>query len=140
MASIEGLPYRTPPPPPLPTFRVKEEPPLTFTRVDFAGPLYVRSHDGTQRKVWICLYTCCITRAVHLDLVPDMTSQTFLWSLKRFTARRGLPHKIVSDNGKTFKAAAKAIHAVVAHADVQKYLSGVGVKWVFNVLKAPWWG
>ena len=137
---FEGLAYRTPPAPPLPTFRVTEGPPFTFTGVDFAGPLYVKGSVATNSKVWICVYTCCVVRAIHLDLVPDMTTPAFLRSLKRFTARRGLPHKIISDNGKTFKAAAKAIQAVVSHEDVRRYLSGIGVKWVFNIPKAPWWG
>ena len=65
----EGQPYRAPPPPPLPGCRVKEDFPFTSTGVDFAGPLSVKNPDS---KVWISLYTCCVTRAVHLDLVPDM--------------------------------------------------------------------
>ena len=138
---FEGKPYGAPPPPPLPTFRVKEQPPFTYTGVDFAEPLYVRSKENTQsQKVWICLYTCCIVRAVHLDIVPDMSTKTFIRCLKRFAARRGLPRKIVSDNGKTFKASAKVIEAVMRDDEVKQYLSGVGVEWVFNLEKAPWWG
>ena len=70
-------------------------------------------------KVWICFYTCCVVRAIHLDIVPNMSTQTFICSLKSFAARRGLPHMIVSDNGKTFKAAAKLLKAVMAHEDMQ---------------------
>ena len=77
------------------------------------------------KKVWICLYTCCVVRAIHLDLVPDQTTPAFLRSFRHFVARRGVPRQVVSDNGKTFKAAAKALR---------------DVKWVFNVPKAPWWG
>ena len=78
-----------------------------------------------SKKVWICLYTCCVVRAVHLDLVPDMSTPAFLRSFRRFTARRGLPCKMLSDNAKTFRAAAKSL---------------TEVKWIFNVPKAPWWG
>ena len=92
---FEGAAYKPPLPPPLPDFRVREEPPFTHTRLDFTGPLYVKTNGIAQsRKVWICLFTCCIVRAVHLDIVPDMsiyTSIKFNRSLKRFTARRGLP-------------------------------------------------
>ena len=138
---LEGVPYRAPPPPPLPIFRVKEEPPFSYTGVDFAGPLYIKTSDVTRsNKVWICLYTCCVTRAVHLEIVPDMSTQTFIRSLKRFAARRGLPHKFISDNGKTFKAAAKVVKAVINDKNVQQHLSGIGVEWVFNIEKAPWWG
>ena len=47
---------------------------------------------------------------------------------------------MVLDNGKTFKAAAKVIQSVVSHDDVKQYLSNLGVKWVFNLPKARWWG
>ena len=137
---FEGKPYRAPLHPPLPAFRVEESPPFAHTGVDFAGPLYVKKSDGTTSKVWICLFTCCVTRAVHLDLVADLSTSTFVRCLKRFTARRGLPYKMVSDNAKTFKAAATVIHSIVANEDVQRYLSGLGVRWDFNLPRAPWWG
>ena len=77
---LEGRQYQAPPSPPLPEVRVKECPPFAYTGIDFAGP---------QQKVWICLYTCCVTRAIHLDLVPSLTTSAFLRSLRRFSARRG---------------------------------------------------
>ena len=138
---FEVRPCLGPSPPPLPEFRLREDAPFTNTGVDFAGPLYVKGPQGAaSNKVWICLYTCCVIRAVHLDVVPDMTTTTFIRSLKRFAARRGLPKQFVSDNGKTFKAAAKVIETIVRHQDVQHYLSGIGVEWLFNLERAPWWG
>lgn len=119
----EGKPYSVPSPPLLPAFQVEEPPLFSFTGVDFAGPLYVKGdHDV---KVWICLYICCVVRTVHLDLVPDLYTPAFLQSFRHFIPRRGPSYKILSDNGKTFKAAARAIREV---------------KWIFNVPKAPWWG
>ena len=139
----EGKPYRPPPPPPLPAFRVNKAPPFAYTGVDYAGPLYVRTQgisDGNTCKAWICLFTCCVTRAVHLELVLDMSAPTFIRCLKRFTARRGLPRKFISDNGKTFKAAAKTLNEVVKQPQFTTYLAGVGIEWTFNLEKAPWWG
>ena len=46
----------------------------------------------------------------------------------------------MSDNGKTFKAAAKAIDTIMRDKDTQQYLSGVKVEWLFNLERAPWWG
>ena len=93
-----------------------------------------------RNKVWICLYTCCVIRAVHLELVTDMTTEAFIRSFKRFTARRGFPYRMVSDNGKTFKSAAKSIGAILNHPEVQRYFAGIGMEWSFNLEKAPWWG
>lgn len=89
--------------------------------------------QGGQKKAWICLYTCCVIRAVHLDLVTDMSVQVFLRSFKRFTSRRGLPSRIVSDNSKTFRAAAKILKAVSTSGEASKYFSEIGLQWVFNV-------
>ena len=137
----EGLPQRAPQPPPLPQFRMKDDPTFTYVGIDFAGPLYVKTQGlVVERKVWICLYTCCVVRAVHLDIVPDLSANAFLRCFRQFTSRRGFPRKVVSDNGKTFKSSAKAIQAVLTHPDVKQYSSLVGLQWQFNLEKAPWWG
>ena len=125
-------------PPALPTFRVQEQAPFTFTGVDYAGPLYTRSNGAN--KVWICLFTCCVTRAIHLELVTDMSTETFIRCLKRFAARRGMPRKFLSDNGKSFKAAADFLKRVFKDQTVIDHLSTFGTEWVFNIEKAPWWG
>ena len=56
----EGQDYQISPPPPLPSFRVQEAPPLSHTGVDIAGPLYVNHPGSKQAKVWIALFTCCM--------------------------------------------------------------------------------
>ena len=106
-----GKSYKLPPPP-LPSSRVTESPPFSYTAIDFAGPLYVKNalRSSTQ-KVWLCLFTCCVIWAVHLDLV---TTQSFLHCYRRLTLRRGFLTQILSDNGSTFKAADKAISSVLS--------------------------
>ena len=74
------------------------------------------------------------------DIVPDMTTLAFIQSLKCFPAHQRLPKKFASNNGKSFKAAAQAIKTIMNSEEVQHYLAGVGVEWVFNVERAPWWG
>eukprot|EP00731_Ephydatia_muelleri_P004127 Em0002g303a len=133
---FEGKSYDEPPPPPLPVFREQEAPPFAVTGVDYACPLYQKDSN----KAWICLFTCCVIRAVHLEVVPGMTAETFMRCIKRFIARRGIPHKIISDNGKTFILANKIISAVLSHPQTEQYLSNICVDWVFNLERAPWWG
>ena len=128
--------FSGPPSPSLPDFRVKASPPFTTTGVDYAGPLYLRGGD----KVWICLFTCCVVRAVHLELVPDLTAKAFILCLRRFSGRRGTPQRIVSDNSKTFKAANKILLSLQRNPEVQQHLSDLHTEWVFILEKAPWWG
>ena len=120
---------------------MKEDPAFTFTGVDFAGPLMIRTEGPNKNsKTWICLFTCFVTRAVHLDIVLDMSAEAFIRCLKRFAARRGLPHRFISDNGKTFKAASKFLKSVFKDDAVTDHLAERGCEWTFNVERAPWWG
>ena len=72
--------------PPLYRERVKEAVPFSHSGIDYFGPMYVKANTGTQ-KVWICLFTCLVTRAVHLELMQDMSTEQFLLGLRRFVAR-----------------------------------------------------
>ena len=102
---IHGKQYNTLEAPQLPKFRVSEESAFTNVCIDFAGPLFVRdiySKSKMMHKCYIALFTCANMRALHLELVPSLKSQTFIHALKRFMARRGISKLIVSDNGSTF--------------------------------------
>ena len=78
-----------------------------------------------------------MTRAVHLEIVPRMTAEAFIRSFKRFTARRGFPVMMISDNAKTFKSAAKTVQSVIDDREVQQYLTGLKAEWVFNLERSP---
>ena len=64
---LAGRPYTVPDPPPLVKARVQQSMPFEVTGVDFTGALFVRSE--VERKVYVCLFTCAVTRAVHLEIV-----------------------------------------------------------------------
>ena len=59
---------------------------------------------------------------------------------KKVHSPNRIASNMLADNGKTFKGAAKVIESIISHKDVQRYLSGLGVKWMFNLPKALWWG
>ena len=135
----EGRPYSIPLTSVLPTDRVADAPPFTNTGVDFAGPLYSKnSHDHT--KVYVCIFTCSTTWAVHLELVDSLAVPQFLQAFRRFVGRRGLLAKMISDNAKTFKSASSKIKKISRSTEVQQYLTNKQVSWEFIIEKAPWWG
>ncbi|CAB4010137.1 Hypothetical predicted protein [Paramuricea clavata] len=94
---VDGKSYQAPISPPLPEFKVQRNQPFSLVAVDFAGFLYVKTSSGNEKgmvKTWISLYslyTCCSTRVVHLDLVPNMSNEAFIPNFRRFVARRGKP-------------------------------------------------
>lgn len=85
---------------PLPRERIDTLQAFETTGVDFAGPLYTKPNN---EKAYIALFTCAVTRAVHLELVSCMSTEVFLLAFRRFISRRGVCSVIYSDNARTFK-------------------------------------
>ena len=142
-ARVEGLPYSSVVSPDLPSIRVSEDPPFSHTGIDYAGPLYTHSknHGATKvDKAYICVFTCASTRAVHLELAPDLSVDSFLLLFRRFAARRGLPATLISDNAKTFKISSKELIKIARSPDVICHLKNHRISWRFIVERAPWWG
>ncbi|XP_065087291.1 uncharacterized protein LOC135709030 [Ochlerotatus camptorhynchus] len=91
----------------LPVPRITPSRPFTVTGIDYAGPVYLRAPHkrAPSPKAYICVFICFSTKAVHLELVSDLTTAAFMATLRRFIARRGFPAHIHSDNGKNFEGA-----------------------------------
>ena len=110
---------------------------------DYLGPLLVEDEQrGT--KNWICLFTCLNVRAIHLEVIDDMTTDNFILCLRRFFARRGTPSMIISDNAPQFKLGNSVINRIWKHivrdVDVQSYIANHGIQWKFITEYAPWKG
>ena len=134
-----GKAYPIPESPPLPKDRTKEGKPFEVTGVDFTGALYVRNH-GTESKAYICLFTCGLSRAVHLKVVQDLSVETFLQAFRRFAARKSLPRLLLSDNASTYVSAAKELQQLFTSHKLEESLSTKGVQWRFIPKRAPWYG
>ncbi|CAG9132562.1 unnamed protein product [Plutella xylostella] len=89
----------------LPKERITAHFPFTNTAVDYAGSILIANRKGrgcTLIKSYICIFVCLSVRAVHLELVTELTKEAFIAALNRFIARRGRPVNIFSDNGTAF--------------------------------------
>ena len=141
---LGGKPYATPKLPHLPSWRTSDDPPFSYTGLDFAGPLNVKEESNHNqrsiRKLYIALFTCASTRAIHLELLPSLSTEGFLQAFRRFSSRRGLPRILISDNAKTFKAASKELSKIKRSYEIHQHLANKGVSWRFIVEKAPWHG
>ena len=134
-----GSQYIAPDPPPFPKHRVQMMDPFTVTGVDFTGALYIRAPEG-ENKAYICLFTCANTRAVHLEVVSDLSEETFLQAFRRFSSRKSLPRLMISDNASTFMAAADELKRLFQSATLHEHLTTYGVEWKFIPCRAPWYG
>lgn len=91
----------------------------------------------------IALFTSAVTRAIHLELVSNLSTEAFIMAFQRFTARRGLPSVVNSDNALTFKRAAKdlcGVWDVLTNRHFQDHCSVHRIKWKFIAERAAWWG
>ena len=93
--------------------------------------------------MYICLYTCAVTRAVHLELVWDLTSEAFTRSFRRFVSTRGMCRIVYTDNAKTFEKSEKDLMFyldLLRGKAFQSYLVDYNIQWKYILECAPWWG
>lgn len=134
----------------LPASRVTESRPFSHCGVDYAGPLFLREtkrRNSKFLKAYVSIFVCFATKAVHIELVSDLTSDAFITALKRFIYRRGKPSCMYSDNGTTFVGAHKQlkecfefIRNKAVHDDIWNFLRGQEVAWSFSPPYAPHFG
>ncbi|XP_055838391.1 uncharacterized protein LOC129906603 [Episyrphus balteatus] len=96
----------------LPPERVNYSFPFTHVGLDFAGPFELKVQKGRfyqAIKGYACLFICLCTKAVHLEAVGSLSTDSFLAALDRFVGRRGVPQQLFSDNGTNFVAANKVL-------------------------------
>lgn len=120
--------------------------PFAATIIDYAGPYDIRASKGrgqSSYKGYVAIFTCMATKAVHLEAVGDLTSQTFLYALDRFISRRGYCHDIYSDNGTNFLGASNENQRTQLEfeqsieADIVPYLSNRNIQWHFSPPSSP---
>ena len=116
-----------------------QSPPFTNTGFDYFGPFYVTVRKTTEKR-WGFLFTCLITRAVHVEIVPSMDASSCVLEVERFDSRRVIPAINWSDNGTNVVGAEKELRE-----DIEKWntiniaaeLAHKGIKWRFNPPSAP---
>lgn len=123
-----ALRYRLPAMPPWPRPRVNPTLPFEFVGLDYLGPTIYKRPVPEPGKAWILLFTCFSTRAVHLELVENLETITFILALRRFIARRGTPREILSDN---------AAQLILAREVLMRFND---IRWKLTPPLAPWGG
>ena len=118
------------------------EPPFTNCGVDLFGPITIK--QGRKRlKRWVVLYTCLTVRCIHLEVVENADTDSFISALRRFVNRRGRPTDMYSDCGTNFVGATTELKDLVAglkQDDINDFATGQGINWHFNPPAAPHMG
>lgn len=132
----------------LPSARVRPEKPFNHVGCDIGGPFYIKESlrkNAKIHKAYLCLFICFSTKAVHLEVLSDLTTDCFLAALDRFVSRRGLCSCIYSDCGTNFVAAAKHLNEVTQflHSSndvLYNECCNRHIEWKFNPPSAPHMG
>ncbi|XP_024890294.1 uncharacterized protein LOC112466438 [Temnothorax curvispinosus] len=134
----------------LPESRVTVSRPFTHCGVDYAGPIILREgkrRNSRNHKAYISVFVCFATKAVHLELVSDLTTDAFIAALKRLISRRGKPERIYSDNATNFVGAQKQIKefyeflkADSTRSPIEHFLHEQKTEWSFIPPNAPHFG
>lgn len=112
--------------------------------IDYAGPFRIREtrlRKAREFKIYVSVFVCMTVKAVHLELVSDLSTPAFLAALDRFVARRGLPSDIYSDCGTNFVGASKELRKIMLDTGHRHQLvSHIPCSWHFNPPSAPHFG
>lgn len=123
----------------LPSERLHPGPPFTSVGVDTFGPWHIitrRTRGGqANSKRWAVLFTCLTTRAIHIEVVEEMSSSSFINALRRFISVRGNVKVFRSDRGTNFVGATDSLKIDVINVEdttVKNFLYNKGTVWIFN--------
>ncbi|XP_035218692.1 uncharacterized protein LOC118191935 [Stegodyphus dumicola] len=125
----------------LPRDRVVQSNPFTVVGIDLTtGAVTIREKADNHKKVYIAVFTCAVTRALHIEVFSDMSAKSFIFSLRRVLARRGSCKVIYSDNAKNFRSTCEIIKGFKkAEPSVRDFLTSKEVTWKFIPERSSWW-
>ena len=134
----------------LPAERVTPDAVFDRVGIDYAGPVYIKYghvRKPTIVKAYVCIFVSLSVKAVHLELVSDLTTEAFIAALRRFIARRGKPSLLWSDHGSNFVGAAREFKELTEFLNLQKtqgvvadFCSTQSIVWEFIPEHAPHFG
>ena len=119
----------------LPNTRLQaHQPPFTVVGLDCFGPFLVKLGRSTIKR-YACIYTCFSTRAVHIEKLETMDTDSMINSIRRFIARRGSPKEIFCDNGTNFTGACNELRRSIQEMPqdpISNFCLTIDTKWTFK--------
>ena len=134
----------------LPKNRTVFERAFLHTGIDYCGPFYIKERKFRNRskvKIYAAVFVCFATKAIHIEIVSDLTSEAFLACLKRFFARRGKSSDLYSDNATNFQGAQREISEICKflksqenNDKISRVLADENINWHFIPPRSPHFG
>ncbi|XP_055623360.1 uncharacterized protein LOC129766789 [Toxorhynchites rutilus septentrionalis] len=121
-------------------------------RIDFCGPVWLkiplrRMKSAPPIRAYVAVFVCMATKAAHLELVGDLSAETFIAALKRFVSRRAKPIALFCDNATNFKGADKELRNLCKQLNDQQlqmkvasFCADSSIQFSFIPARAPTFG
>ena len=108
--------------------------PFAYTGIDYFGPLMIRQRRSDVKR-YGCLFTCLSTRAVHLEVASDLTTDAFINAFRRFISRRGQVIHMYSDNGTNLVGGERELREAICNWNqhqIDTFFQQKEIQWSFN--------
>ena len=118
-----------------------DTPPFVNVGVDCFGPITVRNYHS-ELKCYGCVFTCMTTRAIHVEKLNSLDTDTFINGFRRFIARRGNVSTVFSDNGGNFVGGENEMHIAAKYLDIKQvkmYAEQRNIEWKFKFVSTYGW-
>ena len=132
--------FKYPSTPELPADRVNFVRPFHSTGVDYTGHFFVKTEAGNSMKTYVLIFTCMNTRAVHLELLDSMNTNSFILAFIRFSNRYGVPKVVYSDNAKTFISASQILNEIITSEEFENEFRTLNISFRNIPTYSPWVG
>nr|XP_033494102.1 uncharacterized protein LOC117264333 [Epinephelus lanceolatus] len=120
----------------LPSERVDPSPPFTYCGMDCVGPFHIKQGRKIHKRYGL-LFTCLCCRAVHIEMLDDMSTDAFINSLRCFIAIRGAVRQIRCDQGSNFVGAKNELRQALKQVDDKRLTTLLAEKQCDFIMNAP---
>ncbi|XP_052743807.1 uncharacterized protein LOC128198008 isoform X1 [Bicyclus anynana] len=131
----------------LPKDRLTNSFPFSVVGTDFAGPFLITDRKGRGAKIskcYLCIFVCFTYKCVHLEAVSELSTKAYILSLRRMISRRGIPHILLSDQGRNYVGAAREITSFLTSKEYENsvvdFTSKLNIEFKFSPAYAPHFG
>ncbi|XP_008214147.2 uncharacterized protein LOC103317564 [Nasonia vitripennis] len=134
----------------LPQVRVTQSRPFYNVGVDYCGPFFIKEKRYRNQKfikIYVAIFVCMTVKAIHIEVVEDLSTEGFIAALRRFISRRGLPGTIYSDNGTNFRGAHNKLNELYEllnsqqlKINLEKFTNSNKIEWHFIPPHSPNFG
>ena len=120
----------------LPESRMEDTPPFTFSGMDCFGPFVIKERRK-ELKCYGLLFTCMASRAVHIEMLDDLSTDAFINALRCFIAIRGRVQVLRSDQGTNFLGAKNEFEKEMQELDMTRLRTFMVDRQCDFVMNAP---